>query len=371
MILPLLVGFLALEAPLLYLEWRAGQRAGLRVRPGTVLLIVAAINHGVFRVLAFHPAFRKGYRTWLESTPWTYRKPLPLGPVELAWEDGLFLGPLILLSATLPEPHAVQLLCIFLLTNLLALTLSFWLTRSWAFGYSTALALGLAVWLWRQPIACLAILTAVYLIAYEGLRRALAGFPWDIRTLPNLNEDLAKAGWRKEPCGWPHDRMMGDIVQWRGISRIDALLICMLSGWWFYVLVSLIEEPPARIGLSAAAFSLAMVAAPLARIGIYTTGYASPIGFWGRIWTARWIIPDYDRVFVAPLCALIAGPATAVFLRACSAPEPIRYTIAAAMVILVATLTPPRLGSWRLTGRHRIVNTIPSQNQQNAFVKVG
>ena len=150
LIVPLFVCFLLLEGPLLYLEWLAGHRADLRVRPGSVLLFVAAVNQGSFRMLVFHPAFRGGYRTWLESTPWTYRKPLPLGPVELVWEDGLFLGPLILLSATQPEPHALQLLCTFLLTNLLALTCSFWLTRSWVFGYVTPLALGMAVWLWRS-----------------------------------------------------------------------------------------------------------------------------------------------------------------------------------------------------------------------------
>lgn len=199
----------------------------------------------------------------------------------------------------------------------------------------------------------------------------MAAFPWEVRKLPNLNEDLSKAVWRKEPCGWPYDRMMGDVVHGRETSRIDVALICMLAIWWPYVLVSLIPDSNARSSLSAAALAIPMIVAPISRIALYKTGYSSPMSFWGRIWTFRWIIPAYDRIFVAPLCALIAGPATVIFLRPCSLPEPIRNTMASGMVVLVAILTPPRLRRWRLTGQHRIVNTLPAQHPQNNFVKVG
>jgi hypothetical protein len=370
-IVPLLLFFLVLEGPLLYLEWRAGRRANLEVRPGSALLLFAAMNYGFFRVLAFHPAFRNGYRTWLESTPWTYRKPLPLGPVELVWEDGLFLALLILVSAVQPEPRSMHLLCTFLATHLLALTCSFWLTRSWAAGYVTAFALGLAVSFWRQPLVCVALLSGVYLIAYEGLRQAMASFPWKPRRLPKLSDDMSIPVLNREPCGWPHDRMMGQVVDLQGTSRIDAVLGCLLASWWLSVLVSLIRDPGERRFCSEGAFVGTMFFAPFVRLMIYAAGYSSPISFWGRICTSRWIIPGYDRVHVAPLCALIAGPATLVFLQACSAPEPIRYSIATGMVVLVAILTPPRLRQWRLTGQHRIVNTLPAQNTKNSFVKVG
>ena len=74
------------------------------------MLFMASVLHGTIRVFAIHPIWNEGYQGWLESTPWFSRKPLPLGPVELVWEDGLILGPLILLSAVLPEPGALHLL---------------------------------------------------------------------------------------------------------------------------------------------------------------------------------------------------------------------------------------------------------------------
>lgn len=367
---PFLMVFLLLECPILYYEWKRGRRAHLKIRPGTVLLFGICVNHALFRVLAFHPIFQKGYRAWLESTPWTYRKPLPLGPVELTWADGLTLGILILLRATQPEPRAPQMLCIFLFANLIALTLSFWLTRSSAFGYTTAFALGFAVIAWRRPWICLAVLTGTYLIAYEGLRRAMAAFPWTVRKLPRLSEERSTLTWQRETCGWPHDRMMAQIVADRGVSRIDVVLLCMLAGWWCTAMISQIREPDSRTVASACVFAAAIGLAPLLRMMIYQSGYSPPIGVWGRIWTLRWIIPGYDRVFIAPICALIAGPATLVLLRACGLPQDASLIFAAGMVVLVATLTPPRLRTWRLTGHHRIMNQNSFSGPSDVLVQV-
>ena len=63
--------------------------ARLPIRPGRCCLIAGAVLLGFYRVIAFHPYFRADYLRWLKSTPWTVRKPLPVGPVELVPEDGL------------------------------------------------------------------------------------------------------------------------------------------------------------------------------------------------------------------------------------------------------------------------------------------
>ena len=95
---------------------------GLPFGPGSLLLVIASIGLGLWRIFAFHPVWSKGYATWLQSTPWTKRKALPLGPVKLIWEDGLTVGALLLLSATVPQPQPMRLLCAFLLSYLSALT---------------------------------------------------------------------------------------------------------------------------------------------------------------------------------------------------------------------------------------------------------
>src|SRR5689334_10874057 len=103
--------FLFFEAPVLYFEWRLGRRMlDLRIRPGTTLVYVAAAFYGMYRAVVFHPFCREDYRKWLEQTPWTVHRPLPMGPIPLIWEDGIILGLLILITLTQPIHSSVRIL---------------------------------------------------------------------------------------------------------------------------------------------------------------------------------------------------------------------------------------------------------------------
>ena len=156
-----LVIFLLFEGFIWYLESKnipIGAR--LPFRPSAVFLFGASINHGISRVIGFHPIWQTDYRIWLESAPWTNRKPLPLGPVELRWEDGLILGPIILLSAILPEPRAMQLLDAFLLSHLLMLVVTLWLTegigrsvisRPWGWAWPSGSGTSRSPVCWSRP----------------------------------------------------------------------------------------------------------------------------------------------------------------------------------------------------------------------------
>src|SRR5262245_42747901 len=89
--------FLLLEGPVLYYEWKLGKPiVDLKIRPGTAITYVASAFYGIHRAVTFHPFYREEYRQWLELTPWTVRKPLPMASIALIWEDGIVLGALIL-----------------------------------------------------------------------------------------------------------------------------------------------------------------------------------------------------------------------------------------------------------------------------------
>ena len=71
-----------------------GMKAGLDGDEANVLQLTRGLFFlsslvlvGLYRNSAFHPVFLKDYRIWLESTPWTAEKELPLGPVHLTWRD--------------------------------------------------------------------------------------------------------------------------------------------------------------------------------------------------------------------------------------------------------------------------------------------
>jgi hypothetical protein len=340
----------------------------LPFRPASALLFLAAVTYGISRVTDFHPVFQRNYRAWLEMTPWTNRKPLPLGPVELVLEDGLVLGPMVLLCAILPRPRAMYLLCAFLLCHLGAIVVSLWLTRTRTIGYLSAFGLGYAVKLWHQPFACLATATLVYLIAYEGLLQAFDRFPWSPRHQLKLNTEVTARVSNSEPCGWPYDRILGEVVAAQGISRIDAIICCALGSWWLYVLALFIPDERSRLGMLSLACVVPTVLFPFGRMSIYVQGHASPISGWARIMTMRWIIPGYDQIFVGPLCALLAGPASLGLFFAIGCPLDACLTLGTGVTAAVALVAPPRLRRWRLTGYHRIV---PSSDLNRGFVKVG
>jgi len=339
----------------------------------TLLLFLASVFYGFRRVVGLHPIWNDGYRTWLESTPWTSRKPLPMGPVELVWEDGLTLGPLLLLSTTQPVPHAVHLLCAFLLSHLLAVAVTLWLTRIRPIGFTTAFGLGLAVWLWRQPLLCLAALIVLYLIAYVGLRQGLERFPWKPRKMIRLNNEWPEYGAQVEPCGWPYDRMLRDVHGDPLIAPMDLVLCCIVVSWWFFVISSLAADHSDRVAILSIFCILTMMLSPWIRLWLYVVAYRSPISFWGRIWTGRWIIPGYDQILIAPVCSIFSGPLVLYLLHVSAVSLEYSLPVASGVATVVAVIVPPRLRRWRLTGNHRLVPAVNLRYSQSAqeLVQVG
>ena len=69
--------------------------------------VPVAFIYGIYRVVKFHPDTNQRYRDWLATTPWTYGKPLPLGPLRLVWEDAVIIACLIgvaIMGQMLVEP---------------------------------------------------------------------------------------------------------------------------------------------------------------------------------------------------------------------------------------------------------------------------
>lgn len=371
----LVVSYLFIEAILVSLGMH-------RVPPGALrldrfILIVYSMACGFRRVAGYHPMYDISYRRWLELTPWTSRKPLPLGPVALTWGDGLYMATVILLSATQPESRSMQLLCFFLVGHLLALLPTLWMGSA-AIGYTTAAGLGLAVRLFYTPAACLAVATFVYLIAYEGLYRSLEKFPWTPRlhgpSKENLTGDPVVECIRE--VGWPYGPMLAEVREaWR-LSRSDAILGCLLLSWWTDCIAALFTDPQGRITFLGFV-GLAIVFVPIIRLVLYVRGYAPPLTLWARIRMFKPIVPGYDQVFIGPVCSLVAGPMTVALLSALRAPLEVCFSVAYGMMVLVALLTPPSLRRWRLTGAHRMVpgfvaGQAQGQNQaQSPYVRVG
>lgn len=348
---------------------------------GAGLAIVTSVLYGGFRVAYFHPFFRKDYREWLQTSPWSLGHKLPLGPVHVVWQDLFVLGVLSLATLRMspPAPWAVPLL--FLLAYVAVAMVPLLFTGESVIAFVIALlAGGMGRWA-REPIVVAALLAAVYGFCFLGLRRSLGRVhEWDLtwwnnqelsqifsKNLANLNETS-----RKKILGWPHDRISLRRNETPVSFRV-GLCVSVLIAWWLYALLHVFARPgfgPAAVPVPwVVSFVLTVPGLVLAgsRTGIYLWGYASPVSLLARLVTFRWIIPGYDKVFIPPICIVtlvLYGPHA---VNQLGIPWEYGVPLLMGLMVLVALTMPPGLDEWRLTGQHRIVPAM--QTQQNELME--
>jgi hypothetical protein len=347
-------------------------------------LLAAAACYGVYRVWGFHPALRPAYRRWLEKVPWVHPKPLPLGPVELVAADAVLLG--LAVAATWPfygPDPALGIVRSFLATYLLTLLVSLFVTKQWAAAYATWFGLGTVVLLWGPGWPFFAAAAGTYAAGRAGLLRALAAFPWQMPKV-SMNELLRQnlvVPDDRVTLGWPFG-YLGPRPARGSPGRLHGLVLALLGGWTVYVALAHVppEDEPARAVVGILPCMFVMPAAVLTRFALYqVTQLWPPLSLAGRVATGRWIIPGYDRVFVAPLLAIAVSvftvlallheslevasrPRTAAGLeqfavpalyRAASDPA-LRASVAVGLVLLIAQTVGPSHRRWLLTGTFRI-----------------
>lgn len=328
--------------------------------------------YGCYRVYAFHPLLRPAYGAWLAQTPWTSAKPLPNGPVHLVWQDGAAMVLLVVLAYYEGTNHwAIPLAAI--VPYLVTLGMTFWpIGLKWA-AYLTAFGLGLIIRLAHYPWAIACVLVLLYAVLWLALRRALNQFPWEC---PQWLEKRLSGGkgvrGSNNQLGWPFDALRPE-PKATSIRFADATWLSLLVAWLAYALLSLVPDRDfvqreAIETFNVFFFFLTMICV-VGRLANYCGHHWPPIGFWGRIFTLRWIIPGYDQVFVAPLCALLLAFTAPTGLRMIGLPVNIALPCAAFAVLFVTLAMGPTRRDWFLTGNHRIGVSGLNKNRQE-FVEL-
>jgi hypothetical protein len=354
----LLAPYLLGQAFIVYLSWgyEFGERP-IRGREFLPYLGFVVVIYGVYRVVAFHPALRGGYSRWLQATPWTAARPLPLGPVHLVGQDVVLVGGLMLLVWCFQGHDALVLAPVFLCAYLLPLAGYLALTGEVGFAFAVAFGVGLTVRLMFDPTLALAAALGTYGVAYAGLRQSLARFPWNLDRLEEHGLKVNPKGQALpggNELGWPF-AVLNPEPRAAGITTRDALLTAALAGWWAYVLLSLLprtsDREPGEVLLALTAW----LSLPTVRLLVYYIRFQPPISAWGRLRTGRWFFPRYDRIFVAPLLAWAAGATAFVGLSVVGFQGDVVAAAVLTVTLAVVLAVGPSRREWLLTGRHRIV----------------
>ncbi len=363
------------EGVILYFEFRLGPLVEALSRPGATNLAAACLAFGAFRAGAFHPFFRPGYRTWLNATPWTSAKPLPLGPVYFVWQDGLIVAAFAALSWLQPDFHPLRVVSFVLAGWLVLIGVTFRSTGAWGFNYAVWFGLGLLLLLAREPAACAAAAVVTYLLTWVGLRRSLARFPWERASDRSLAYSLFNSTshgtlYIGGSHGWSFEQLRPKLPPYMKIHLADAALTSLLAAWWLYAVGSQIKSVTDRTEVLTGLHTMALIGMGVGRLVLYCVGYMPPISLLGRLGTRRWIIPGYDKVFLAPVGVLALAIAAPLLIRWWGVIPDYGLPISLALGTFLALGAGPSLTSWRLTGNHRIVSGMLFSSQQ-AFLKVG
>jgi len=333
----------------------------LQLRDMMVILLCAV--YGVTRGYVFHPLLPcSGYFDWLRQTPWTSSRPLPFGSPFLLWHDIVFLA---LMRSLLHGYHFAEWLIplVFLAAYLAVLPMELWRSGSRLPAYAIYFGLGAAVKLyWWHPGAALAFLIVMYGLAAVALHHSLSRFPWTAyrdRLFAWLQLRPAAAGRenvrKNKPLeltpadlGWPF-KLLHAQPEVRLLKRSDSWSLSLLAGWLTYLPLShWANRDQAEVSLVLIGFTLVCV---LVRVARYCSGHLPPISLWGRLWTGRWLIPAYDRVFATPLVTLLIGISGSIFVAGSWSPlgNAVTSGIIVAMVLLTTLLFGPNCRRWQLT----------------------
>jgi len=224
------------------------------------------------------------------------------------------------------------------------------------------MGLGLVLLLVYDSWAALAVAVALYGLAYVFLRRCLQAFPWGLdldSDEPTTETPVVRPTLQDQskPMPWPLDvlrpRDPAPAIAVRG-----ALQIACLVAWYQFVVAQLVAVSDQFILLGIAVGAV-LAFAPLGRLGAYANKHESPLGLWARLFTGRWIIPGYDRIWIAPICSGLAGVVMLAWLWLLGMPSDVSCPLASAATVLVALTMPPTLGEWQLTGGFRLSGPPP------------
>ncbi len=360
-----------------------------------LVAVIVAIGRGAGR----HPYANKRYREWLAYTPWSYGKPLPLGSIHLKWNDLIFVlisGGIAALGFWLchqigtnsksifedviPWQAAIALGMVYFVVYVISLI--FMISDDEVVMWFVLALVPLTAYPHHNVWIGFGVLVVIYGLVLLGLQRTLGNFPWNRpewteSPRQRMLKDIINTG----ILGWPYREVGPAVGNNKHITVVSSLAASAIMAWWTFAILHTVEsnflldigdsqlsftdfiaheqnegmKPEALLWMYRFIVLFGALACAFAKLGRYTKNTHPPISLRGRIATGRWIIPGYDRVFIAPILILITVIAITEALLSMRL-TPISLVPAITMFVLMFLLTVPypSLEKWHYTGHFRI-----------------
>jgi hypothetical protein len=319
-------------------------------RAGTILVTLPAVVYGIYRVVRFHPSANSRYLAWLKVSPWRAEKPLPLGPVQLVWQDLVVIGAILSIAHWRSHTEIVYPLAGFGFAYLGCLTLLLAWTGMIANVVTILFLLPTLLLRDLHPLMLITILVALVTVALTGFRNSLQKFPWKRDGIAEADVHSLVTG---QPAvnvppnaGWPF-HVLSPKADFPKVSLTASVIASASIGWWTYCLLKRASEPlgPALL--------LGYPLPALVRYALYNLGVSPPFNYFSRLTTGRLIVPAYDRVFLIPIASLLVGTCGILIVAGAGSWRTAAEASVTAIVFFILLAGSPTLKNWRLTGKHR------------------
>jgi hypothetical protein len=310
------------------------------------LLAIAAGGYALYRLGRFHPVCNRGYRAWLTLTPWTADKPLPLGPVHLVWQDAIVVGALTAIAGWHAHVNPLLPAGVFGLVYCGGMTLLLDVTSCPAsclllgFLWPALMLPAMSGW---PMIGLIAVLLAVI---WQGYQKSLKAFPMAPRS--------GKSIWQTEVSidgvsnvGWPY-KQLSPKFSFNPVPISRSAFLSVLIGWWCYCVIVRFQLPPVP-----ALIVLFAALAALTRLMVYSRYITPPFNLWGRLVAGRFIVPEFDQVFLTPLAVVLLAIVGSIIIGRSGSWYPEVESCVFATVWFALLGGGPTYQKWILTGQHR------------------
>lgn len=319
------------------------------------LMISVALAYGYLRATSRHPYYQDAYRQWLEATPWTAAQALPIGPIQLVWQDAVLL--LVLAAGMYDTTYSRWfLLSAFAVGYLLPTANALFALDLWKHGYSICFLLGLGALVHLSLPLRLAVIAVTFGVAWHGVRSMLRAFPWRLgdqwpRWFGQLKMAMSGRG-LVATHGWPHGVLAPTVIRALRVEYRDGILISLLAGWLLFVIGAHVDPTKRAVTLMCAMY--AVMGCACVRVLRYAIFQRAPQSRLGMLLRGRPIAPRYDVIFLPPLLTVIIPLAAGGLLGLADLwllAGPVTLTLG----LLIALNAPPSYADWALTGDHRTV----------------
>lgn len=317
-------------------------------------ILASAALLGIFRALRWHPLLWAQYSAWLRTTPWRPGLPLPLGPVLLTSADAVVIAALSGVDGLNPAATVTWVPIAFLAGYLGALGCLFLAAREKAAGF--VLLLGLGAMVLAGGWTGLAIAAGLYAVLCWRLAPSLGLWPKPDSPPSGLQGTLLTDASAQgvEEVGFPLEPLSPK-RRYPSISLPAGLATAGLVAFWWYVFTI---RTGLRWFLEARQFFLvpwgSVAVAAIIRLGVYVGAHKAPTSLLGRLASGRFVVPGYDRIFLAPIFACLAVWGSFRIVEAAGTGPEIGSAAVLFAGLACALVLGPSLETFSLTGSHAI-----------------